>query len=189
LDHPDNKANIHLSTVPPDAPSFRGTHLLRYAASYAPEPVQNGHYQALQSDVEWSLTEAGRTMSSSEKAIRDEYLKWRQGKGLPGWANMEDCEEFWETRGKGKTVERPGSGPGTGAVALSSDPDGDTERGERAEGSLVRHQRNTPGLKEWCEKYCSDPGLLKEFRLQKYVWGWDLAGLEAGTWSLELTAV
>lgn len=32
-------------------------------------------------------------------------------------------------------------------------------------------------LKQWCEAYCADKGLLKSFVLHKGVWGWDMTNL------------
>ncbi len=92
----------------------------------------------------------------------DEFASWRDERGLPRWTDIRGCQAFWETRGKGKTI------------ALGDEAESD-------EALLGTHEE--AGLREWCERYCGDPGLLKEFRMRKAIWGWDFSALTAGMWN------
>ncbi len=94
------------------------------------------------------------------KGVWREWEMFRLDRGLPVWTDMRGCKEFWETRGKGKNT-----------IALS-----DEEAELEGEGLLGQET-----LHEWCERYAADPGLLKESRLRKGIWGWDFAGLTTGT--------
>ena len=42
----------------------------------------------------------------------------------------------------------------------------------------VRESWDQPTLKAWCEASAAKRALLKEFKLYKEVWGWDLKGVE-----------
>ncbi|ORX38964.1 hypothetical protein BD324DRAFT_618014 [Kockovaella imperatae] len=155
--HPDNTANIHIDTVRSDRPTARGTHELTYAASYS----QVGHrdlYAPLLGPVD-----AGAVADSSYISICKEWVPWRLFRGLPPWKRMEDTVEFWEQRGKGKHTAR---------IALRDDgfdPEADT----RLDGDDTRAT-----LKQWCEKYTSDPSWLKSFVVPIWLWGWNLEALQ-----------
>lgn len=85
--------------------------------------------------------------------------------------------EFWESnaaKGKAKPTEEQ-------AVMLREMDTEDEERGELArQAEVVREGWNAPILRESCDKYARDYGWLKEFRMKREVWGWDMSGLETG---------
>lgn len=172
LDHPETLANIHLRAVPPDRPTYRGTHRPTYAASFAPAPLHRGEgYQRLETDV--GVTDVGRTENSEERTpSAEEVNKWRFGKGYPRWVDVRSMPEFWEDRAaktKGKT-RRP-----TGPISLR-----DAEEGDGAQVAPPVRFADTPTLKAWCEAYCRDQGRLKSFMMRKWIWGWEMAALESG---------
>jgi hypothetical protein len=116
-----------------------------------------------------------------------EWETWRDARGLPPWARMQDWKEFIDR--KGKSTSSAPSGPGAreeGRVALLGDDEagdaGDEEREVRGRESEVSHEAK---LKAWCEAFCADQGWLKEFRVPFGVWGWDLDGLTAGASKLD----
>ena len=79
---------------------------------------------------------------------------------------MQDTAEFWESRNKGK---------GTAPIALSESTD--VERNQQS--SDLASQAT---LREWCEKYAADPGMLKAFTVPIQFWGWNLEALGTGKW-------
>jgi hypothetical protein len=173
LDHPETLANIQLRAVPPDRPTYRGTHRPTFAASFAPAPLHRGEgYQRLETDV--GVTDVGRTETSQERTpSAEEVNKWRFGKGYPGWVDVRSMPEFWEDRAaktKGKAPRH------TGAISLRDVEEGDTTQ---APHPPVRFA-DTPTLKAWCEAYCRDQGRLKSFMMRKWIWGWEMAALESG---------
>ena len=82
---------------------------------------------------------------------------------------MQDTPEFWESRNKGKSAAPI-------ALADNTAPSeaGDVERNRQA------GEASQATLKEWCEKYCSDPGLLKAFTVPMQFWGWNNEALSTG---------
>jgi hypothetical protein len=138
------------------------------------------------------VTDVGRAQTRTEKRRfnLEEMNKWRFSKGLPIWADVAGMKEYREDRGakgrKGKRVQR-GTGPTSGEIVLS-----DAEEGRSGEEEAVVEGNGTvidargirfadqPALKEWCEAYCNDKGLLKEFVLRKWIWGWEMDALESG---------
>ncbi|ORY29114.1 hypothetical protein BCR39DRAFT_532672 [Naematelia encephala] len=154
LDHPANKANIHLFTMTSSNLEHRGTHQLTYGATFAPEPrLQDGYVSV---GDELSVTDVGRPATRKENDEFMEWLAFRDSKGLPGWVNPKECSEFLESGSKSSGIRLEESG----------NVDVDVEAARRADNE-------GPALKAWCHKYAADRGLLKEFWLQKQVWGWD----------------
>lgn len=95
---------------------------------------------------------------------------------------MLSTEEFWESKAaKGKkAVSGPGGAPGEHALMLAGEEE-DEERGELARrADVVREGWNKPALREWCEKFTRNDALLKEFKMRRELWGWDINGLEIG---------
>jgi len=86
---------------------------------------------------------------------------------------MDDDEEFWLTY-SGRN--RPGINLGQRIASL-------TRRGNAVaadEEALLQHSEAGGAetqLKQWCEAYCADKGLLKSFVLHRVLWGWDLNNL------------
>ena len=161
LTHAENLANVQLYTLGADIPTWRGTFKQTYGAEFAPAASERG-YESIMPET----TGIGRTATRKEKKLMERWDIWRKAKGLPVWCGVHSdaAKEFWEDRTKGKRS--------TGVELVEPAPM-DPEAGE------VEYEA-TPALKEWCERYTADPGLLKEFRLLKGIWGWDLAGLTAG---------
>ncbi|WVF65747.1 hypothetical protein IAT40_000479 [Kwoniella sp. CBS 6097] len=169
IDHPSNITHIQLRAVPPDIAAHRGTHLARYGATFAPATTQDHHrhrhagYQSLVGG--YGPTDVGRAATFGERSDRDAWNVFRMKKGIPGWIKMQDNPEFWESRHKGKAALQLGAEDVQGA---------DLERGERAPEQPPAAR---PELRDWCEKFCADRGPLKEFWLQKGIYGWDIQGL------------
>nr|XP_031862237.1 uncharacterized protein CI109_002202 [Kwoniella shandongensis]KAA5529309.1 hypothetical protein CI109_002202 [Kwoniella shandongensis] len=204
IDHPSNNAHIHLSSAPPWAPLLRGTNTPRYAATYAPDVHPHGHkcakarrrerrgYRTLPSDLEsaeqseYSSLDLGRRPIRQEAKDSYEWDTWRKGKGIPRWVHPDDCPEYWETKmkGKGRASRRGEPTQTTGPISLpEAVADLDLEAGEETTIQQQQQQQRSvgdlgkPDLKQWCEAFCADKGILKEFVLVKGVWGWDQAGL------------
>ena len=98
-----------------------------------------------------------------------EWVKWRARRGLPPWTKMSDHKDFMEQK----------ESKGKGKVALLGDDEPPNDE-EAVVGNDAQNTDKEALLKAWCEKYVHDQGLLKEFRLQNYIWGWDLDGLTTG---------
>lgn len=151
--------------------------------------------------------------------------RWRFEKGLPQWVSVEshpDWADANEGKGKGKGKagagrdqqpfsgglqigvrgEGGGAGADEGRVRLpdeAEDPAGGEATPSTAaqvedEADLARFETS---LKEWCERYCQDPGALKSLTREscprspveqhiakepvlKHIWGWDLGALKGG---------
>lgn len=188
LNHPDNTANVHFSAVAPDLPALRGTHKATYSSLFA--PPEDRDYYSLQSDIELGgeATHPGREVSGKLLSLWTKAREWRIMKGLPWWTNPLMMDEFWETSPSG----RPGRFGGlqqtvigdlvSRTVSLRGDDEEERADEERRElvGDVdrVRETWDQPTLRAWCEAYTSNPALLKEFKVWKEVWGWDLKGVE-----------
>ena len=178
INHPDSLANIQLTTVLPDRPVHRGTHRQTYAALHAPPIKNSSDYELVSGEgYGYGPTDAGRAATGREKKTSKAFEKWRISKGLPAWTKMKDpaVDEFWETQGKGKDRASENE-----QIALAADEDAvDIERDAEptAEASA---RAELPALKAWCEAFCSSDGMLKELRMNKALYGWDLAELDAG---------
>lgn len=98
----------------------------------------------------------GRTPTREEKSRWEAWEKFRRERGRAPWTDMASDDEFWNQYNR----------DGTSGVAL-----GGRESDEEA---LLSSQpgENETALRAWCEAYCSNPGLLKSFKLTKDVWGW-----------------
>ena len=190
LDHPDNTANVHLSAVAPDLPAMRGSKSFSYSALFAPQ-VDERDYYALQSDIELGgeSTKPGRTLDKKSLKLWSDTRKWRLSKGLPWWNNVLLSDEYWSVRKQG----RPGRLGGlestvigdlvSRSVALRGDSEDEAVDAEREalvpDVSRVRETWDEPTLRAWCEAYTANPLMIKNFVLNKEVWGWDLGGLES----------
>ena len=167
LNHPDNYANVHLSTVLPALPALRGVQGLTYSAVHAPPANCGNSYEAI-----LGATDAGRSATRAQINVHTEWVKWRTNRGLPPWTKMSDYKDFMQstdTKGKGK-----------GKVALTGDEDESGRDDEVTVGNEEQNAEREALLKTWCEKYVHDRGLLKEFRMETKTWGWDLDGLTTG---------
>ncbi|WWC91408.1 uncharacterized protein L201_006352 [Kwoniella dendrophila CBS 6074] len=162
INHPTNNGHIHLRSIPSFVPTHRGSHYMRYGASFAPEhrTTTQGGYQVLNSNIEYSATDVGRKTTLTEQSEHDLWNAYRFKKGIPGWVNMKDVPEFWNTR--------PGS-----KLCSSSTAEVDLENGRSITGV-----NDKPSLKEWCKVYCRDKGIFKEFSVYKGVYGWELENLQ-----------
>ncbi|WWC64223.1 uncharacterized protein I303_106831 [Kwoniella dejecticola CBS 10117] len=160
INHPSNNNHIHLRTIPADCTTHRGDHSLRYAASFAPEH-QNTHggYQSLDAENDYSATDVGRKSTRAEQADIDAWNLFRLKKGIPGWVKMQDMPEFWDTRAASK------------APQISLNDTGDVENARRAID-------DKPSLKEWCQAYCRDMGVFKEFWVLRGLYGWDMENVQ-----------
>jgi hypothetical protein len=179
-----------LSVIAPDLPAQRGNLNFTYSALFAPQEDERDYY-ALQSDLELGgeATKAGRTLTRKSLKLFRDMKKWRLAKGLPWWCNVLLVDEYWNMRKQG----RPGILGGleqtvigdlvNRSVALRGDGEDEAVDAEREalvpDVARVRETWDEPTLRAWCEAYTSNPLLLKNFVLQKEVWGWDLGGLES----------
>jgi len=82
---------------------------------------------------------------------------------------MSEYKDFMETK----------ESKGKGKVALMGDDEPARDE-EATVGDGSQSTEREAMLKAWCEKYVHDQGLLKEFRMNSYIWGWDLDGLTTG---------
>ncbi|WVR09221.1 hypothetical protein IAU60_006284 [Kwoniella sp. DSM 27419] len=173
LDHPANITHIHLRAAQPDVPAHRGTHLERFAASYAPQKSRASHrpshqgYETLLPSAAAGVLEPGRVETYRERSDRAAWNTYRAQKGIPGWIKPQDIPDFWQGRHKGK-----------GALTLGGADEGVVDV-EDAGATLQqgRDQAAKPNLREWCEAYCRAPGLLREFHLTTGLYGWDCEGV------------
>lgn len=89
--------------------------------------------------------------------------------------------EFEQGKGKGKgknknqKKDKRGNSEG-GSVDLD-DQDSDIDV-EQARNEGINNIK--PNLRAWCQAYCDDRGLLKEFVMKKELCGWDFDGLKSG---------
>ncbi|KAK8843468.1 hypothetical protein IAR55_007125 [Kwoniella newhampshirensis] len=197
INHPSNHAHIHLGSISPWAPLLRGSNVPRYAASCKPDDRLGKHgrgraaarrhrrtgYQTLSSGEEWEPAQdrygpidLGRRPTRQEKVEFDAWEAWRVPKGIPRWVNPADCPEFWETRmkGKGRRAQRDTTRPiNSSDRSEAGEAAVDLERGERRQVG----DQGQADLKEWCEAFCTDRGILKDFVLIKGIWGWDRTAL------------
>ena len=128
-----------------------------------PENLANVHLFALGPEAP-ALRGTFKHSPPSNGAWSD-WESWRMDRGLPRWSNMWENKDFWDGRGKGKATQ---------PIALAD------EEAELEGAGLLGEAEGEPGLREWCERYTADPGLLKEFRLRKGIWGWEFSGLTTG---------
>lgn len=67
------------------------------------------------------------------------------------------------------------------SVALRGDREDEAVDAEREalvpDVSRVRETWDEPTLRAWCEAYAANPLMIKNFVMNKEVWGWDLGGL------------
>ncbi|WVQ75359.1 hypothetical protein IAR50_004978 [Cryptococcus sp. DSM 104548] len=186
IDHPENSAQIHLSTALPSQPAHRGTNSNTYSAAYHPPSSssrcsqEDERYISLAEHQDINTTLPGRSLTYKESKQEIEWATWRTGKGLPWWAGREDVPEYeayLKSKGKGK-----GRG-GSGRVRLESDEQPLLDEEHSIEGLSVSQGENQgqakANLKEWCRAYCADRGVLNEFSLRKDLCGWDLDGLQS----------
>ena len=131
---------------------------------YSAPRGRHNEYQRVNSA--FGETDIGRKVHDKRK--HKAFDKWRKGKGLPPWVGMDD-----EAAREWREVEAPKDGHDVVAMEIS-----DIEE-EIEVGDVVRESVK-PGLLQWCEVYCRDQALLKEFTMRKVIWGWDLASLETG---------
>ncbi|OCF60325.1 hypothetical protein L486_03006 [Kwoniella mangroviensis CBS 10435] len=160
VNHRTNNNHIHLRTVESDRAAYRGTHTTRYGASFAPDhgtrSFSQGGYRSLNTEMEYGVTDVGRQPTSAEQSDVDAWNVYRAKKGIPGWVNMQNVAEFWDTRIRSK---------------LLSHADVESAR-------TVRDHDNRPSLKEWCKVYCRDKGIFKEFWVHKGVYGWEMESVQ-----------
>ncbi|EIW66958.1 hypothetical protein TREMEDRAFT_72282 [Tremella mesenterica DSM 1558] len=161
IKHENNHYNIQMPNVRPHVPVHRGTYNPSYAALFAPKPRSPGHeYASLNIS---SFTDVGRSVTSSERALWTQWAVFRMLKGLPSFANMWEHSEFWD-----KHKDTPA---GQNLVSLRERFEAETDP------DLIKEAYEHRALKDWCEAYCADPGILKEFQMVKGIWGWDFEGL------------
>lgn len=196
VNHPDNLSNIHLYTAFPWDITQRGTYRSSYSASYRPPkhyhgPLDNAVYAGedelyeslLTSSDGFNTTLPGMPPKPQEQKKDKKWRDYRHRKGIPGWVKREDVPEFEKGKDKGKNKDkrkdrkkdkRRGS-EGENVVMDDQDSDVDVEQA-RNEG--INNMK--PNLRAWCQAYCDDRGLLKEFILKKELCGWDFDGLKSG---------
>lgn len=124
------------------------------------------HVPTLRGTHTWTFgagTRAGRDCTNDEIKRWTAWRKYRAERGLAPWADMAGDNEFWASY----------SGNPDGGIALGSSRPDDEEAliGDGGFGGNA-------SLKEWCQAYCADQGLLKSFVFNKGVWGWDMAKLK-----------
>ena len=188
LDHPDNTANVHLSVIAPDLPAQRGSKQFSYSALFAPQEDGRDYY-ALQSDIELGgeTTKAGRIVDSKSLALFRNMKTWRMSKGLPWWNNVLLSDEYWAMKKQSRPARLGGLEQTfigdlvSRSVALRGDREDEAVDAEREalvpDVSRVRETWDEPTLRAWCEAYASNPLMIKNFVMNKEVWGWDLGGL------------
>lgn len=192
VNHPDNISNIHLYTALPWDITHRGTHRPSYSASYRPPKHYHGPLDSVYADEHelyeslltssdgFNTTLPGLPPKSGEQRKDRKWKEYRRQKGIPGWVKKEDVPEFEQGKGKGKNKKnrkedkrRDSEG---GSVALD-DQDSDVDV-EQARNEGIDNVK--PNLRAWCQAYCDDRGLLKEFVMKKELCGWDFDGLKSG---------
>lgn len=127
-------------------------------------------------DVRSGQRPAGRTAGSKEVDIWRSWDKYRDERGLPPWSQMADNEEFCLSYSN-----QPRSGIFLGNLAQHLT--GRRVQARSDEEALLgsnRREASESALKQWCEAYCADPGMLKSFTLTRRTWGWDTASLKQG---------
>ncbi|WRT68863.1 uncharacterized protein IL334_005844 [Kwoniella shivajii] len=160
IHHPSNRNNVHLRSISSFAPTIRGLHDLRYGASYAPDArtsPRHGGYEPVDSDAQYGATDIGRKATAPELSENEAWNTFRLKKGIPGWVKMQDIPEFWDTR------------PGSKLPSISLDSDA-----ESARSGIDDY----PSLRQWCQVYCKDSGIFKEFWMYKGLYGWDIENLQ-----------
>lgn len=86
---------------------------------------------------------------------------------------MKDHPDFVDSKGKSRSEP---SQP----IRLGEGTEMDMSEEEIQTGPELERAEREAMLKAWCERYVSDPGLLKEFRVPYFIWGWDIEGLTTG---------
>jgi hypothetical protein len=126
--------------------------------------------------IDHASTDPGRLATKQEDAEEKRWADWRENKGLPLWVKRNDWKEYLESEmGKGK-------GKATGPVALGDlgDEEALVSGRDNAEGSVLEADAKKAGLMDWCERYCADPGWMKEFVVPVNIWGWNKEALISG---------
>lgn len=196
VNHPDNLSNIHLYTAFPWDITQRGTYRSSYSASYrAPKhyhgPLDNAidadedelYESLLTSSDGFNTTLPGLPPKPQEQKKDKKWREYRHRKGIPGWVKREDVPEFEKGKDKGKDKDKrkdrkKDKGRGSeGENVVMDDQDSDVDV-EQARNEGINNMK--PNLRAWCQAYCDDRGLLKEFILKKELCGWDFDGLKSG---------
>ncbi|OXG43553.1 hypothetical protein J010_06701 [Cryptococcus neoformans] len=193
VNHPDNISNIHLYTALPWDITQRGTHRPSYSASYRPPkhyhgPLDNAVYadenelyeSLLTSSDGFNTTLPGLPPKPREQKKDRKWKEYRRQKGIPGWVKREDVPEFEQGKGKGKgknkNQKKDKKGDSEGGSVDLDDQDSDIDV-EQARNEGINNIK--PNLRAWCQAYCDDRGLLKEFVMKKELCGWDFDGLKS----------
>lgn len=87
---------------------------------------------------------------------------------------MRDHKDFSDSKGKSRSEP---SQP----IRLGDEVELGSGEEELTIGPELLQAENEAMLRAWCEKYVSDPGFLKEFKVPYFMWGWDVDGLTTGT--------
>ncbi|WRT68862.1 uncharacterized protein IL334_005843 [Kwoniella shivajii] len=152
LNHDHTSGRIDTWTSSPSMPTYRGSHWARFAAQ---SHLSGTHLPGSLGPMRrFPLTRAGKTPSRKEASRWSEWETYREKRGVPGWVNMETIPDFWERFSV--------------AMGSSKDPN-------KSVSSLSKNQAS---LREWCEAFCADKGILKEFWLTKEISGWDFHTLK-----------
>jgi hypothetical protein len=122
-----------------------------------------------------------------EKQVWIKYITERFAKGLPSWAPLpdeieqeiqaiRDHETSMSEAAYQKRMHRRNTGRDAAYEQL-----GEAEDGYPApKGSDLEHA----SLLDWCREFCESSQPLKEFKLQKVVYGWEPNPLLIGEWFL-----
>ena len=186
-----------LITARPDRAVPRGT----FNSTFHPEFRPYGPHYRETSWLDWlrgRSTNASDTFDSKSRAtkpgvrfVKREKHVWKRlsaarfAKGLPSWTPLpQDVEQ--EIQAVRDCVRSQSEASyQTSSHGRSANTDGVYERLETMEdGHSASNgaELENATLLDWCREFCQSPLPLKEFRLQKVVYGWEPGALLAG-WS------
>lgn len=177
-----------MTTVRPDRAVPRGTFHSTFHPEfqpYGPHYRESSRFDFLRNrsanapdtfDSKSRATKQGVQLVKREKQVWTRYITDRFAKGLPNWALLPgDVEQEIqavrdhvasqsEAAYQRRTNRRSTGGEGAYA-RLETAEDGHSA----SNGADLEHA----SLLDWCREFCQSPLLLKEFRLQKVVYGWE----------------
>lgn len=173
-------SNTHLYSAPPWIPTLRGSIWNRFAASYAPDPdkSRSGLYNRIDHDLNMV---PGRTSTWSENNAEEARITKLKWKGIPRWVPpTNDDDNASHLLPSNRNTPSPSQNQRTNRLGLpyNSHGDVDDEEANILDPSSHSDERmntewKTPNLRKWCEMYCAERGTMKEFIVEKQIWGWD----------------
>jgi hypothetical protein len=172
-----------LLTARPDRPAQRGTFHSTFHPDFKP---YGSHYRerslfnffrqssddlSLREDAKSRATKPGIRPVRQEKKLLHEYITDRITKGLPFWTPWPEelVKNIQKVRDQ---VINDGSAQYTRLHGM--------EDGHFPAAQVEDIQLEHASLRDWCEEFCRSSQPLKEFRLQKQVYGWPYPSLLIG---------